>query len=112
MGRENGGIETFQIMGIIENFLSSKQEGQITGVFLCVFFSLFFFLSFFRSFFLFLIFLGGGGVVYNYFFRPVRNAFLLKLPTIVGEQFLRLLNSVEMQFQRNFSCTLDAEYFG
>ena len=53
-----------------------------------------------------------GGGVYNYFFRPVRNAFLLKLSTMVGEQFLRLLNSVEMQFQRNFSCTLDAEYFG
>ena len=62
-------------------------------------FSVFFFLFFFVVVFWGL---GGGrlgmGWRYNYSLGPVKKAFPLKLPTMVGEQFLRLLNCLDMQF--------------
>ena len=38
---------------------------------------------------------GGRGWRYNYFLGPVKKAFPLKLPTMVGEQFSRLLNGLQ-----------------
>ena len=80
---KNGRFEAFQnnLTSGFENWLNSKQEGQR----ICVF------PVFFRR-----------GRRYNWFLGPVKMAFPLKLPTMVGEPFLRLLNCLDMQFWRNF----------